>query len=877
MLATQLCGTPIGLLTLVDEERVWFKSNFGLPGRTETPRKRSPDERTIAGTELLEVPDITADKRFSDHPMMVSAKIQFYAGVPLITRDGCAVGTLCVMDRRPRTLAESQREGLRELATTAVEQLDARRANLRMMDAQRTELYHLDLANRRIVFASEGALRNLGYTTKEIYQLPLSKLLPATGDPTLWADFEKRLKQKREGPIVVTRKAVRKDGSTYPLELRIELIDFRDRELVVAIGTDLTEQKRAERRVKLLSTAIDNASDAVVIYEPVGPGQPSRIVYVNDALLQSVGYTRDELLGQTSAVFVGHSEDVALVDDVRRRAQAGETVRFRSKTRRKDGTTFWTEQVLRPLLDEEGRVANIVSIRRDVTRDVQFETALSRQNEILTALTSVARELFSTLEPRTLIEKLERGASVLCDATVRFWVAQPDGKLVRTGDMSAPDGAAAVDEGDAFLHRSLETDLVSIDDDERRAAARILRSSGPGWLLESVSPHGSQLPAGSIFALGLVAQYAAIALRNVELYAELDARRSAVVELNQQKADMIAMLAHDFKGPLTSIVGFAQLLEEDPKLDAKGRQFLETILQNGMRLANLATDTLELSQIEHSDFSLVRQPVDVGKLVMEIVETYRARRRIDMNVETATAISRGDAPRLRQVFENLIGNAIKYSPSGDPIEVAVRRKGDTITVSVKDRGIGIPTAELKNLFGRFARGSNARKLGITGTGFGLYISKTIVEKHGGVISATSIPDAGSTFTVQLQAASERDAEQRVARVLLIDPEGETRSFAAQALRGAALRLRVVQTIRDAHAILTDERFDVVVVDVLPSNEDALTKELFETIPSRLRREIAFVRIGGTGESALWDRAISKPFLSKDLVAAIEGARVRAEV
>ncbi|MBV8354033.1 MAG: hypothetical protein JO101_01830 [Candidatus Eremiobacteraeota bacterium] len=146
-----------------------------------------------------------------------------------------------------------------------------------------------------------------------------------------------------------------------------------------------------------------------------------------------------------------------------------------------------------------------------------------------------------------------------------------------------------------------------------------------------------------------------------------------------------------------------------------------------------------------------------------------------------------------------------------------------------------------------------------------------------MISATSIPDAGSTFTVQLQAASERDAEQRVARVLLIDPEGETRSFAAQALRGAALRLRVVQTVRDAHAILTDERFDVVVVDVLPSNEDALTKELFETIPSRLRREIAFVRIGGTGESALWDRAISKPFLSKDLVAAIEGARVRAEV
>ncbi len=126
---------------------------------------------------------------------------------------------------------------------------------------------------------------------------------------------------------------------------------------------------------------------------------------------------------------------------------------------------------------------------------------------------------------------------------------------------------------------------------------------------------GERIDTSSVFALGLVAQYAAIAMRNVELYGELDARRNAVVELNQVKDDLIAMLAHDFKGPLTSIVGFAQILAEDPNLDAQSRHWLDTITQNALRLANLATDTLALSRLENADFSLVRHPVDVAQLV----------------------------------------------------------------------------------------------------------------------------------------------------------------------------------------------------------------------------------------------------------------------
>src|SRR5581483_9334253 len=103
--------------------------------------------------------------------------------------------------------------------------------------------------------------------------------------------------------------------------------------------------------------------------------------------------------------------------------------------------------------------------------------------------------------------------------------------------------------------------------------------------LEACAKGDGALTTSSVFALGLLAQYAAVAVRNVELYGELDARRGAVVELNQVKADLIAMLAHDFKGPLTSIVGFAQVLADDERFDAESRQYLGMISSSAMRLA----------------------------------------------------------------------------------------------------------------------------------------------------------------------------------------------------------------------------------------------------------------------------------------------------
>jgi PAS domain S-box-containing protein len=866
-LAANLCEVPIALIALIDRDRVWFKSAHGID-LSEIPRQSAFCGHAILDEGIVEVGDTAADPLFADDPLVRGEPgVGFYAGVPLRTPDGFALGTLCVMDTGPRTLTDAQRAALSTIATAIGEQFEARRALLRLFDGSQTELYQVNLAHEQILFASDAARRNLGYSTEELRRLQLPSLLPALAREGLLTERLAELRANPRQRLNLRTTAQRKDGTTYPIELRIELLGGRRDDIAVAVATDLTEREQAQQRISLLSAAIEAAHDPIIIAKPgAQPRDPATIVYANEAFIRQKGVKAEAVMGHQTDEFFGPKTDRTRLAFMRHEIMAGRSARVEYVSYRSDGSYYHTQATARPLIDDSGHTTHFVVVQHDVTEQVLRGAQLAMQNERLTAITSIARTLFASLEPILLVEALLSGVQVLVGGSATLYAPRPRGGFVETLDLGVSDTAPAAD---AFVGLAARSDVCVLDESERRAAVRIPGTSGGAAYVLDVRGE-APLGTADVFALGLLGQYFAVAARNVELYLELASRRDAVVELNQVKNDLIAMLAHDFKGPLTTIVGFADVLADDDRFDSESRQYLGMISSSAMRLASLATDTLALSRLEHNELALVLSEVDLVALVRDIVRVFSVTRPIDLRVSASTLTVTADEPRLRQVFENLLGNAIKYSPGGEPVEVALRSRDGGVELTIRDRGIGIPDAERGKLFGRFARASNARALGIGGTGFGLYLSKTIVDLHGGTIDVESVEGQGSTFRIVIptHAALYKAGARRFA---LLDADGDARSYVAHTLRGDGFAVAVARSGEELLRFLEDGSFDVALVDA-----DRLEIPP-ETFTERAGPHAALVRVGLRlpAERNGWSAFVAKPFLMKDLYTAIDEALAHA--
>jgi signal transduction histidine kinase len=344
---------------------------------------------------------------------------------------------------------------------------------------------------------------------------------------------------------------------------------------------------------------------------------------------------------------------------------------------------------------------------------------------------------------------------------------------------------------------------------------------------------------------------------------ELERQRASVLQLNQLKNDLIAVLAHDIKGPLTSISGFAELLEQGYLEGEAATDAARTIRANAQRLATLANDVLTLSQVEHGELEIADERVDLIEVVESAAQAHVAERNIAVDARVRTAFVRGDAERLRQVFDNLFRNAIKYSPGGKPVEATIDADGENFVVRVRDRGIGIPPEDVPRLFGRFVRAANARRAKIAGAGIGLFIVKMIVERHGGSVAVESRLDEGSTFTVTLPSI-DAQASRKPRRVSIVLADADMRRFAAYVLRSRGYRVRECSTLEDLAHIGDVRSGDVVLIDASMAGAGEVRK--FAPAGS-----VRVVGIGADASPDRWDRVLPRPFLTADLLAAVEEA------
>ncbi|MGH9778173.1 MAG: sensor histidine kinase, partial [Candidatus Acidiferrales bacterium] len=228
--------------------------------------------------------------------------------------------------------------------------------------------------------------------------------------------------------------------------------------------------------------------------------------------------------------------------------------------------------------------------------------------------------------------------------------------------------------------------------------------------------------------------------------------------LERVRRDFVANVSHEFRTPLTAIQGFAETLLGGALEDAQNsRRFLEIIRDHAARLGRLTDDLLKLSQMEAGKLELDLRPVAVTDLIDSCVETTRLKagqKELALVIDSAPGLApvRGDSNRLREVLQNLLDNAVQYTPAGGRITVRATASDGGIVISVADTGIGIPKADQERIFERFYRVDAARSREVGGTGLGLAIARHLVEAHGGRITVVSEVGRGSTFFVFLPAA-----------------------------------------------------------------------------------------------------------------------------
>jgi PAS domain S-box-containing protein len=389
-----------------------------------------------------------------------------------------------------------------------------------------------------------------------------------------------------------------------------------------------------------------------------------------------------------------------------------------------------------PLFGPEGAPAGVLAVyarRPRVWRVEEVEALQALAGNTSAALANA--ELYS----RVSLEK-ERSVAILANIADGIVAVDRDGRVVLWNE--AAEQITGVPQEEAIGHTTvqvLQRDLESGDDEAPvgQRLVSILRSGEEVWL--SLSEAVMRDPLGAVAG---------------RIFAFRDISADRMVE--QVKSDFVAAVSHELRTPLTSIYGFAEtLLRQDiPFGEEERRTFLGYIASESERLTEIVDQLLNVARLDAGDLQVELGRIDLGSVVSEVVETVDLGNghRFEIDLPDEPLAAEADPDKVRQVFNILVENALRYSPQGGTVTVGARRNADRVEVRVADEGMGIPAAEREWIFRKFYRAESAARDGAAGTGLGLFIAKELVNAMGGRIWVDSREGEGSSFAFELPVA-----------------------------------------------------------------------------------------------------------------------------
>ncbi|MBD2067541.1 PAS domain S-box protein [Leptolyngbya sp. FACHB-671] len=807
-LAAQICQTPIALVGLLEGDRQWFKSKVGLE-TPQVPRNIAFCSYTI-GQSMLIVPDTLADPRFTDNPLVTNdPHIRFYAGVTLLTSEGYALGTLCVLDRVPRELTAEQVEALKVLGQQAVRQLELRR-NL-------TDLERMAIERRKT--KRHGSFRQrlaLGFGVVAALAIGMSAIAHR-GEFLLITSLN-------IGALTLFFSLIRQEMAKHrQIEVKLE----QERDFSAAV--------------------LDTVGALVVVLNPQG-----EIIRFNNRCVQTTGFAFEEVRHKPFwNVFLTAEE----IEPVKAEFFSLKVGQF-PNTYENYWLTKWGEQRLiawsnTALLNPKGAVEYIIGTGIDITERRQAELALQKSETTTHALLEVIPDLlirmnrngtyldfvsakdgakfapFNKMQGRNVYEciplelahqrmqyvnrALQTGemqiyefqfqmVGVLHTQEARIVVSGEDEVLVIVRDISDRKQAevalaqlAAIVESsdDAILSTSLDSRITSWNLGAEKiygySAEEALGQTVTSLLLPPNEDERSPIPEslqpqthldyyktrhrrkdGRLIDVFLTLSPVKDQTGKITGASMIGRDVSDRTAIERMKDEFISTVSHELRTPLTSLRGSLGLLLTGKMgtLTEKGHRMLEIAVNNSDRLIRLINDILDLERLESDKFTLHQQSCNAADLLRQVAEMMQPmseRAGVTLCCSSISVSINVDPDRLIQVFTNLISNAIKFSAAGSTVWLIAETyvppgakdssaKPPMLLISVRDQGRGIPPEKLESIFERFQQvdASDSRQKG--GTGLGLAICRNIVRQHGGKIWVDSGLGEGSCFYLTLPLA-----------------------------------------------------------------------------------------------------------------------------
>ncbi|HEY6615512.1 MAG TPA: ATP-binding protein, partial [Vicinamibacterales bacterium] len=335
-----------------------------------------------------------------------------------------------------------------------------------------------------------------------------------------------------------------------------------------------------------------------------------------------------------------------------------------------------------------------------------------------------------------------------------------------------------------------------------------------------------------------VAQHCTQALDRARLYEQAERARTEAEAANKLKEEFVSTVSHELRTPLNAILGWASMLRMGSVDAGVVPQAIEAIHRNASRQAKLVDDLLDFARIAGGRTALDLEPITAQAFLRGIVESViplAASNQIEIQVSAIPeATLHGDVRRLEQVFVNLLGNSLKFTPAGGHINVSARTIGRNLEVRVADDGIGIAPEFLPHVFDRFRQGDGTSTRNHSGLGLGLSIAKQLVEAHSGTIRVESAGSGqGTAFVVTLPDNGQADAvardvtaeEERSAprldglRVLVVDDEEDARELIGRALEDKGAQITLAANSHEAIRILESDDIDVLLADIAMPGDD----------------------------------------------------------